>query len=277
MTELTRIFNLVCTACFSILVWPFQAVAPIWPMLFVSLVAGIVMLWIFGKVSNQDAIKDIRDTIRGNLIGVKLFQDDIGVLMGLQCTILKDTLKYMKHSMIPMFVMIGPVMLIMIQLNLYFSVRPLEPGETTVFKVRVQDASALRDGVTLEAPEGITIETPAVRIPSEREVAWRIRADVPGRYTMKVRYGDDVIEKDLVVGTGWASVSPLRTGTGIIDNLLYPGEDPLSPSQMIESISINYPELDILVFGFAINWIVLFFVLSVVFGFAFKGFFGVEI
>lgn len=277
MTELIKIFNQVCTACFGILVWPFQAVAPIWPMVFISFVAGIVMLWIFGKVSNQDAIKDIRDTIRGNLIGVKLFQNDIGVLLGLQGTILKDTLKYMKHSLVPMLVMIVPVMLIMIQLNLYFSVRPLAPGETTVFKVRVRDAAALEEGVTLEAPEGISIETPAVRIPSEREVAWRIRADVPGRYVMKVRFGDEVIDKELVVGTGWTSVSPLRTGAGIIDNLLYPGEKPLSPSQTIESISVNYPELDILVFGFAINWIVLFFVLSIVFGFAFKGFFGVEI
>ena len=277
MLAVVGIFNVVLTGFFDILVWPFQAVAPLWPMLFISLVAGIVMLWIFGKVSNQAAIKRIRDRIRGNLIGVRLFQDDIGVLLRLQGTILRDTLRYMKHSMVPMVVMLVPVLLIMIQLNLRFAVRPLAPGETAVFKVRVRDASALREGVALEAPEGVTIETPATRIPSEREVDWRIRADEPGRHAMKVRYRGEVAEKEVVVGGGWRSVSPLRTGAGIIDNLLYPGERPLAASGMVESITVNYPDLEIKVFGFDIHWLVLFFVLSIVFGFAFKGVLGVEI
>lgn len=277
MNGLVKIFDVALTGFFDILVWPFKSVAPIWPVVFISFVAGIVMLWIFGKVSNQDAIKRIRDTIRGNLIGVRLFQNDIGVLLRLQGTIIKDTLRYMRYSVVPMLIMLAPVLAIMTQLNLRYAVRPLAPGETTVFKVQVRDASAVTEGITLEAPEGITIETPPVRIPSEREVAWRIRADEPGHYAMKVRIGKEVVEKDLVVGSGWASVSPLRTGGSIIDNLLYPGETPLRPSLMVESITVNYPELEIMVFGFAIHWLVLFFVLSIVFGFAFKGVFGVEI
>lgn len=277
MSGLVKILNVVLTGFFDILVWPFKALAPIWPMIFISLIAGIVMLWIFGKVSDQAAIKRIRDRIRGNLIGVRLFQNDIGVLLRLQGTILVDTLKYMKHSLVPMLIMLAPVLLIMIQLNLRFAVRPLAPGETTVFKVQVRDASAVRESVVLEAPQGITIETPPVRIPSEREVAWRIRADEPGRFAMKVRLGNELVEKDLVVGSGWTSVSPLRTGGSIIDNFLYPGETPLLPSLMVESIAVNYPKLEITVFGFVIHWLVLFFVLSIVFGFALKGVFGVEI
>lgn len=277
MTVLTKLFNAALTGCFDLLVWPFKTWAPIWPMLWISLVAGIVMLWIFGKVSNQDAIKIIRERIRGNLIGVRLFQNDIGVLLRLQVTILIDTLRYMKLSMIPMVILIGPVILIMIQLNLRFAIRPLEPGETAVVKVQVHDAEALRKGVALEPPPGITIETPAVRIPSLREAAWRIRADEPGRYALKIRVGDEVVEKEVVVGSGWASVSPLRTGNGIIDNLLYPGEAPLKPDQAVASVTVNYPELEIEVCGFVINWLVLFFILSIAFGFALKGFFGIEV
>jgi len=277
MSGLVKILDIVLTGLFDVLVWPFKSLAPIWPILFISFVAGIVMLWIFGKVSNQDAIKRIRDRIRGNLIGVRLFQDDIGVLLRLQGTILIDTLRYMKHSLVPMLIMIVPVLLIMIQLNLRFSVRPLAPGETTVLKVRVRDASALRKGIALDASPGFTVETPPVRIPSEREVAWRIRAGKAGRYAVKVRLGDEVVEKELVVGGGWTSVSPLRTGGGITQNLLYPGEKPLLSSLMIESVTVNYPDLDVTVFGFVIHWLVLFFVLSIAFGFAFKGVLGVEV
>jgi len=277
MNGLVKAFNAALTGFFDVLVWPFKTLAPLWPIVFISLIAGIVMLWIFGKVSNQDAIKRIRDLIRGNLIGVRLFQDDIGVLMRLQGTILIDTLRYMKHSLVPMLVMLIPVLLIMIQLNLRFAVRPLAPGETAVLKVQVRDASALSQGIALDVPQGITLETPPVRIPSEREAAWRIRADQAGRHAMKVRVGDEVVEKDLVVGGGWASVSPLRTGNGIVDNLLYPGEAPLASASPIESITLNYPGLDVTVFGFDVHWLVLFFVLSIVFGFAFKGVLGVEI
>lgn len=277
MNTAIQFSNLVMTRCFDALVWPFRGLPPIWPMVFISFVAGIVMLAIFGKVSNQAAIRQIRDRIRGNLIGVRLFQNDIGVLLRLQGTILLDTLRYMRHSVVPMLIMLVPVLFIMIQLNLRFAIRPMAPGETAVFKVAVRDTAAIIEGVAIETPQGITVETPAVRIPSEREVAWRIRADAPGRYTMQVHIGAEVVEKDLVVGSGWASVSPLRTGAGIVDNLLYPGEDPIRTSSMAECITVDYPKLDIMVFGFAIHWLVLFFVLSILFGFAFKGVFGVEI
>jgi len=47
------------------------------------------MLWIFGKVSNQDAIHKVRDRIRGNLLGVRIFGDEIGIMFRLQGKILR--------------------------------------------------------------------------------------------------------------------------------------------------------------------------------------------
>jgi len=38
------------------------------------------MLWLFGKVSNQDTIREVRDRIRGNLIAVRLFGDGIALV-----------------------------------------------------------------------------------------------------------------------------------------------------------------------------------------------------
>jgi len=42
------------------------------------------MLWIFGKLSDQDTIHEIRDRIRGNLLGIRIFGDEIGTLFRLQ-------------------------------------------------------------------------------------------------------------------------------------------------------------------------------------------------
>ena len=277
MTTLAQAINATLTLVFDIICWPLQALDPIWAMVVISLVVGLLMVWIFGKISNQDAIKLIRDRIRGNLIGVRLFQNDVRVVLGLQATIMRDTLRFMTHALGPMLVLLVPLVLVMTRLNLRFSARPLRPGEHALVKVQVRDAAVLRGPVHLEPPDGLTVDTPAVRISSGREVAWRIRAGEPGWHSLLVQIGDESIKKELVVGNGWAAVSELRTGRSLWDILLYPGEPPIPRSLSMESIEVNYPSPDLAIFGWNFHWLVLFLILSIAFGFAFKGVLGVEI
>ena len=266
---LTPIFDLVC--------WPFLAFPPIWAMTTISLLSGVVMVWIFGKVSAQDTIKQLRERIRGNLIGVRLFQSDIGVVLQLQRRIFGDTFSYMRYALVPMVVLLVPVVLIMTQLNLRFAARPLEPGESAVIKAYVRDAGLLDAEVSLEVPDGMTVETPAVRIPSAREVAWRVRVETRGGHWMKVRVGGQELETRLMAGDPWGAVPQRRTGRGVWDTFLYPGEPPIPSDHPVEAVEIVYPPLELGVFGWSINWLVAFFVLSLAFGFAFKDVLGVEV
>ena len=109
------------------------------------------------------------------------------------------------------------------------------------------------------------------------EVAWRVRARTPGKHRLVVRVGGESIETHLIAGTGWGAVSQLRTGRGAIDLLLYSGERPIDGSHAIEAVEVGYSGLDMRVFGMTIDWLVAFFVLSMAFGFAFKGVLGVEL
>jgi hypothetical protein len=85
------------------------------------------------------------------------------------------------------------------------------------------------------------------------------------------------VTKNVAVGGRLEGVSSLRTGANWLTNLLYPGEAPIPNQAAIESVEILYPELDISFLGWRMNWLILFFVLSLVFGFAFKGLLGVQI
>ncbi len=276
MMVLVGWFNAITTRLFDLIYWPFLGLDPVWAVIAISFLTGLLMLWIFGKTSNQAAIRNVKDKIRGNLIAVRLYQHDIGVVLRAQARIFRNTLTYMKYSLIPMVVIIVPVLIIIIQLNLRFSVRPLAVNEAAVVDVKVRD-SAVLSMANLTAPEGVRVETPAVRIPSKGEASWRIRPELPGFYTLKIKAGDTAAEKELVVGPDWGNVSSLRTGESLGQLLLYPGEPPIPSSSPIQSIYVNYPPLVISVLGWNIHWLVLFFVLSVVFGFAFKGIFGVEV
>jgi hypothetical protein len=272
-----KLFNASINGLFDLLFWPFQLLSPFWSLAIFSLVAGVFMLWIFGLTSDQDRIRTIRERVRGNLIGVRLFGDDLGTMFRLLGRLLVDNLIFLRYAVIPILVMLVPVILIIVQLNLRYAAVPLEPGEAALVKVTLRDAATIDGGVELEAPDGITVETPGVRIAGLREVAWRIRAERPGTYRLVVRAANETVKKKLQVGEGRGAVSTLRTGKNLAEVLLYPGEPPLSGSGAVEAVEVKYRSLDLSLFGWSIPWLAVFLVLSILSGFAFRRVLGVEI
>ena len=276
MGALVNLINSVLTPIFDVICWPFRALPPIWALGVISFASGIFLVWLFGKTSDQKRVREVRDRIRGNLIGVRLFQHEIGVVLSLQGKIFGDTFRFMGLALVPLLIMLVPVLLIMTQLQLRFDVRPLEVGEPVLVKALVREASTLDGTITLEVPEGVTVETPPVKIRSTREIVWRLRVDRPGDHALVVRTGDEVLEKQIVAGRGWGPVPYLRSGHAL-DTLLYPGEPPIAADHPVEAIEVAYPPQDLSLLGVGVNWLIGFLILSMAFGFAFKGVLGVEV
>ncbi len=279
MTSVVSILNTIVTFLFGLVYWPLKWLGPFWSMVALSLLGGIFMIWIFGKVSNQDAIQRTRDRLSSELIALRLFKDDLRVFFGIQFQVLAWTLKYLRHSLVPMLILMVPTMIILIQLNLHYGFRPLRVGEQTLVKVKLRDQSALGRGaeISLKAPDSLKIETPGVRVEEMKELSWRVRGVSPGSFDLTVSDGKMSVTKNVVVGGRLEGVSSMRTGEHWLTSLLYPGEAPIPSQSAIESIEIRYPELDISILGKSINWLILFLVLSLVFGYAFKGVLGVKI
>ena len=279
VADIIHIINLVLTRTFDALHWPASLLSPFWALTVMSILAGIVMLLIFGKVSNQAAIKEIKNKIRANLIAIRLFNDDVPVLLKIQGRILRETLFYMKFTLIPICVMILPVLIILIQLNLRYDARPIEVGEHVLVKVKVMDGSLLSipSNLTLTADAGVAIETLPVRVLPDQEISWRIRGRQPGKHKIVVRIGNHTVEKEVFVGSPSGRVSRLRVGLDFFDMLLNPGEPPIEKATNIRYVQVNYPPLDIEVFGWKINWLVQFFILSIASGYLLKGFFGIDV
>ena len=279
MTSVVSFLNTVFTFLFGLVYGPLKWLGPFWSMVGISCLSGIVMVWIFGKVSNQTAIQRTRDRLSAELLGLRLFKDDLRVFFGIQFQILVWTLKYLRYSLVPMMILMVPTMIILIQLNLHYASRPLRVGEQALVKVKLRDATALARGaqISLKAPENLKIETQGVRIEEMKEVSWRVRGVSPGRFDLTVSDGNVSVTKNVAVGGHLEGVSSVRTGENWLTSLLYPGEAPISSQSAIESIEIRYPELDIFVLGKRIDWLILFLILSLGLGYAFKGVLGVQI
>jgi hypothetical protein len=279
MTTAVSFLNQVLTFLFGLVYVPLKWLGPFWSLVGISWLAGIFLVWVFGKVSNQDAIRRTRDRLSGELIGLRLFKDDLRVFFGIQVQVLMWTLRYLRHSLVPMLILMVPALVILIQLNYRYGVRPLRVGEQAVVKVKLRDAAVLAPeaNLTLTAPENLKIETDGVRIPELKEICWRVRGVSTGRFDVTVSDGQQQVTKQAAVGGRMEGVSSLRTGEDWLTTLLYPGEAPIPQQSAIESIEIRYPELDITFLGMRVNWLILFLVLSLGLGYAFKGMLGVHI
>ncbi len=273
-------FNFGVSRIVNIVLTPFESFQPVLPLAIVSLVMGIFMLLIFRYTSNQKEIRKTKDLIKGHLIEIRLFKDNLRVLLSAQKKILLYNLKYMALAVKPMLFMILPVGIALIQMNDWFGHRPLRPGESAVVAVGVshEKAADLSD-VAIEVDKGLTVETPALRMPDANEVDWRIRADVPGEHRVIVRASGYTFQKQVVVSESpLVRVSSVRVAASTLwDSFFNPGEEPLPANPLVNRIEVGYPHRSIEILGWKFNWLLVFFVLSMAFGLAFKRFFKVEI
>ena len=267
----------VLTPIFDVICWPFRTLAPIWALSIISCGSGVLLVWLFGRISDQERIRAVRDRIRGNLLGVRLFRRDVGIVLRLQLQIFGDTFRFLRLAAIPMLIMLPPMVLILTQLNLRFAVRPIETGESVVVTAHVRESAALERHIALQPPVGVTVETPPVKIPATGEIAWRVRVAKPGVHSLLVQVGDETLVKEIVGGPGWGAVSQRRADRDTLDALLYPGEPPVPAGHVIEAVEVGYPPLELSVAGMAVDWLVGFILLSMAVGFACRGLLNVEI
>jgi len=264
---------------FDVLFLPFARLHPWWGMVFISLLSGLFMLWVFKRFSNQRAIRLTKDRIKAHLLEFRLYKDSpsaTGRAFGL---VLLRNLRYLSLTLKPLLFMIIPLVLILAQLNARFGSRPPEPGEAVLLKVRTAGGiNPLQADITVDSGARLNVETPALRIEEEREVDWRLRAVSVGEGSVTIRLSGEAFSMCVRVGPSRLKAAPpRRPGRSFFDALLNPGEPPLPRGSKLASIEIAYPPQRLSLFGLRLHWLLPFFVLSLAFGLGLKGLFKVEI
>jgi uncharacterized membrane protein (DUF106 family) len=271
-----NLFNKIVTSIFDVIFAPFSALQPIWGLIFISVVTGLLMLLIFKRTSNQQGIRTVKNHIQAYLLELRLYQHDASLSVQAFRNVLKSNMKYLGYAFKSMLFLIIPVLLIMVQIDVRYEYRALSVGEQTVLDVRFSDHSQGAN-IRIETPENVRIETPPLRVFGENRIYWRIRAVSQGEGELVFRYGENVLKKWISVDSQQKKVSPKRVKVSSMMGLLYPIEAPLSGRDFLREIHLRYPHRSLTLFGMRIHWLVLFFVFSMMIGFAFKNFFHVEI
>ena len=250
--------------------------SPLAIVIWLSIVIGLVMVVLFGWTSDQKAIKVAKDQLKAHLLAVRLFRDQLHVVMGSYGKVLGGTGRYLKLAFMPLLYVIIPITFLIIQVDRYLGSTPVPINTPFLLNVEASTADAM-NSVSLDLPPELTMTAPPVHVAAENLVVWRLQAENPGHYDVKVSAGAQITTKKVCAGADVARISPIRLRGHFWDRFFSSAEPAISADVPIESISVNYPDRNIDVAGYGVNWIVLFFVLSMIAGFAFKEILGIQI
>lgn len=278
MLRVIAALNAVLDSLFDTLMRPLAALPPLAGLSVVSLATAVVMLLVVRRTSNQRALDRVKRQIHAALFEIRLFNDDLRAIFRAQAEMLRLNLTYLRLSLAPMLWMIVPFVFVIAQLQFQYGYEGLETGRPALMTAHVRAGG--ESGATaarLEAPAEIRVETDAVWFPGARDLMWRITPQAAGDYELRLQIAGQTITKSIHVSSRVARRSPSRLEAGIVNEVLYPAEPPLPADAPVTAITVAYPEREIDVFGWRLNWMVAFFALSIVFAFALRKPFGVTL
>jgi hypothetical protein len=272
--------NAALRPVFDLLLAPFAGLPPLVSLVVVSLVVAVFMLLVFKRTSNQAALADVKRRIHAGLFEIRLFNDDLRAILRAQNEILRTNLSYLKHSLVPMLWILPPLVLVIAQLQFHYGYEGLRPGARTLLMVDLEPGvvpRGERPQVRLDLPTGLRADSDEVWIPAESQLAWRLVPEGEGDFEIGVAVGGaEPVSKSVRVTDRTVRLSPVRVDRGFLSQLIYPAEPPL-PDGPVRAIHLEYPDREVSVLGLGMHWMIPFFVLSIVFAFALRGWMKVTI
>jgi hypothetical protein len=250
-----------------------------------SVLFGILALLAMKYCSNQDRIVELKDRYKAHVLAIKLFRDDLRVVL----TSLTKTLGlisfYLGHQLRPMAVMMIPFVLVFAQMQMRLAYAPLDVGEEVLVTVELTKAHPGEDAeIAFQPPAGVVLAAKPVRVPAKKKVVYSLRTEAEGVHELKFQVNGETVTKSLHVGnsSNLAMLSPVRSSDQG-DLILYPTEPGFGGDSAFSRISLQYPVRSLPLlgldwsFGMDLGMCISFIIVTMLAAFLLKGFFGVTI
>ncbi len=259
-----------------------------WVVTILSAVVGVLFIMAFPHISWQAGIVKFKDKGKYNLLGIRLFQDNLGSVVRSTGGTLGWNLGYLGLNIVPMVFLALPFMAVWFQFNSLYAFDPLKVGDQQVIVAQLHDSVDPAE-VELVVPEGAgwSVVGEPVRIaggPGERFLNFTLSADAEGEYEIVYRHGGEELTKQVAIGESGGRLAPVRSAhpwtmfLSAKDPVVYFGEGVLAQDSFLQTVLVDYPRAAVGPFGGGeITIMLIFIIVSMAFGFGLKGFFGVEI
>jgi len=252
-------FSRILTAIFDGLVFPFgdhrgAALAVL------SLLSGVLMIFIFKATSNQERIRVVRARFNARVLEMRIYPDDIVLIFRALGGALWENLAYLRASARPIVVLLLVILPIFIQLDERYGRAPLGAGENTLVTVTLKDGlDPMSTPVTLEpADGGLAVDSRPVRVSDRREVAWRLRVTEAGVHDLRVLAVEKNYAFPVFAQASNRCIGHSRRARSAVDALIHPSLPPIPPDSPIAGVTVHYDGTDYSLFGWQTHWLIVF-------------------
>ena len=249
---------------FDLVLAPLDRLGVAWSLIVVSGVFGVLALFAFKHVSAQRRIKAVKDKLKGHVIAIRIFQDDLRVVGGCVVKILGRNFQYLALNFGPFLPLAIPFVFVAAQLVVRYAYSPapvvktpdaLLAGAGTLLEIELARGFESRAGeIRVTLPDGVVALSPLVRVPAEGRAFQEIAAVKSGVHEIQVALGDKVETKTYCAGdASERMMQPRRVNSGAWYALndpehwpaLWPAERGFDADSPFRAIAIAYPQRDL--------------------------------
>lgn len=261
--------NAILAAVIRAVCEPLAAGPRLLPLVIIALVSGALASIGFRYTSYQTGLKRVADSVRANLLAMRLFRDDLFVSLRAIGGLFAASFLRLLFSLPPLVILMAPFVLLVTHLAMWYEFAPPPVWQRVALEVRVKPEvwDAAKNAV-LELPPHVEIIGSPLRVQRDHTLAWTIKATEPvtaGK--LRIKIGEQTVEKEFQAGPSprLRAFSPERPGDSLWRQILYPVERALpaeSPALDVQIHGIAAARNPI--FGWNVPWWLTFFVVSIV-------------
>ncbi|MFT7484461.1 MAG: hypothetical protein ACI9F9_000301 [Candidatus Paceibacteria bacterium] len=247
---ITKLFDAVLT--------PLEMMGTELALILISGIFGAVALVVFKHISSQAGIKGAKDKIKGHMIAIRIYQDDLVVVGVSVVKVLTRNLQYVLLNFGPFIPMAPLFVFVVAQTVVRYGFDPMPvvtaeereamlPGAGSEFKVFMKSGQEAK-AAELEIiwPEGLTPVSPLIRNASRGRAFQEFVASAPGDYQIEMRFTDgSSFTKDISAGETDLRYLQNEKVSDFFTALLWPAEDTFAETCPIDRVFFDYPEADL--------------------------------
>jgi hypothetical protein len=272
----------ILTATFDVVLTPFELLGDGGALVLVSGIFGILALLLFKQISWQKRIKFTKDRIKGNMIAIRIYQDDLAIVFRSVLNVLLRNFQYLALNFGPILPLFAPFVLVASQLVVRYAFDPLPvvdaaaaeawlPGRGVMLDIQLKPerAAEVKD-LRVELPSHLVALSPLARNASDGVAVMEFAAIAEGTADVKLWIGDRLVGTKSVSAGSHAprSFQPERVSS-FWTSWLWPAEPTFPHDSPLDTVSFLYPERDLgFLPGGPFGILVTFFLASIVFGIA---------
>jgi hypothetical protein len=262
----------------DVLVLPFGRTHHTLQLVWLSILSGFGMAYVFKLTSSQKAIRRAKDRIKARVLEMRLYQDDPVLIFSGLAGALTNNLRYLGTIFVPFLIIIVPIAVVFMQLDQRYSKSNFEPNSLALLTVDLKIGfDPFQTMIDVRTGDGVTIQGKPARDASTRSSAWELLIDRAGTHEVTLYAKGTSYAFPIVAEPSYRMIGSERRSSSLLEPLLHPGLPPLPAASPFQRIHIEYPSASHWLLGMEVHWIVIFLVYSLLSAALLKFLIGIEI